>query len=619
MARKKRQESGAPPVSDILAKFKTAETYWGPLHNQMERGNKIFNLELPVTAPAGYNVIYPGTGNTVVMTAADHITGDAPKVKVPEAGLKKDAQRRSEVLEKGLQAALYRFDATTTENTQRTIVINGLWSGMMVSQGPIFNGEAWGLEPIAEEYDSVASYNEDRDGYDTDKRVNWPFLWWAPDPRHVYPDPGTTGKKWVIVHFERIVGEIRAQWPSAKLNGSDGKPLPDDFKMQWYEYWDENYRVYIAGNEELDSRKHRYGKPPFQIRSTGYGNDSSPRPEQRFRAIFWAAESLIQAEIGAFSHRDALIRKTAWSTMLAPINSNFKSLEPGTIQYDQRENLENPAMIRSVSEINPIAIQSVSQEIQELDFEIQKATVPNVVQGIRAKGISSGYGQNSLVAQAKVKYGAAVRNLTTLMQEFLVDLAHCVEYVVQDDVPVWGHTKWGMMDAVLNPTDIDGLKYVVVTINPKLPADRANEIEIGGVLLDRGVIDTDFYLQEYVGVENPGEMRIRVMRDRALQAPEIQRVMSLWAALDGGFIDEVLKMAVAIGMDPGMLLAILGFGTPQQQTPATNQGAGAPQNVAAQRQGGSATMFGGAQKSQPAPGSPSDVRNQAAPGVPIGG
>ena len=254
-----------------------------------------------------------------------------------------------------------------------------------------------------------------------------------------------------------------------------------------------------------------------------------------------------------------------------------------------------------------------------LDAAIQKATVPNVVQGIRARGIASGYGQNSLVAQAKVRYGAAARNLQALLEEFIVDLGRCIENVVGEDVPVWGHTRWGMVDSVLRPADIDGLRYVVVTINPKLPADRANEIEIGGVLLDRGVIDTDFYLQEYVGVEQPGEMRERVLRDRALQDPAIVRVRALAAALKGGYIDYVMEQAQSIGMDPGQLLSVLGFGNPSQQAPAQNQGAGAPQNVAAQRQGSQATLFGGAQKSQPLPGSQSAIRDQAVPGVPIGG
>jgi hypothetical protein len=395
------------------------------------------------------------------------------------------------------------------------------------------------------------------------------------------------------------------------------------------EFWSETHRVYLVGHiapsagssafwngaKAVDAiRTHRYGKPPFQIRSAGYGNDSG-QPDERFRPLFWAAESLIEAEIRAYSHRDALIRNTAWTQMLAPIGSGFDAVEPGTVKEIPVEFL-GTGLIRPVTMVEPMAIQAVSQEIDDLDAAIQKATVPNVVQGIKAKGIASGYGQNSLVAQAKVRYGAAARNLQALLEEFLVDLGRCIENVVGEDVPVWGHTRWGVVDSVLKPSDIDGLRYVVVTINPKLPADRANEIAIGGTLLKEGVIDTDFYLQEYVGVEQPGEMRERVLRDRALQDPAIVRVLALAAALKGGYIDYAMDAAKQIGMDPGQLLAVLGFGNPSQQSPGANQGTGSPMNVGAQQ---GPSMFGGNMKPQPVPGGPSDVRDQSVPGVSIGG
>jgi hypothetical protein len=631
MARRKKRL--APPTpEEILEKFRDAETYWSSLHRQMDTDYRMFNGDMLVDAPDGFEVIDPGSAGTIVMTGADHVAVE-PKVRVPEAGLSRDAQRRSEALEKGFQAALYRFDATEADSIERDLIVNGLWSGMLVSQGPLFDSEAWGKVPVASDYEDAEQYEADAAEYETTKKTAWPFRWDAPDPRYVYPDPGTVGKEYVIVSYERTAGSIKDQWPEwdMRLPGMSGgdKPLSSGTKVQWMEFWSKTHRAYLVGHigsgqskpfyggvGPIDAiREHRYGKPPFQIRSAGFGTRSGP-PENRFRPIFWAARSLLRAEIRAFSHREALIRKTAWTQMLAPLGSGYDSMEPGTVKELPPEAIP---LVRPVSEVQPAAIQAVSEELTDLDFAIQKATVPSVVQGIRARGISSGYGQNSLVAQAKVRYGAIAKNVRSLIEEFLVDLGHCVEHVVEEPVPVWGQTRWGMVDAVLKPSDISGLRYVVVTINPTLPAERANEIEIGGVLLDRGVIDTDTYVQDFVGYENPGEIRERVLRDRALQAPEIVRVLTLAAALKGGYIDYLMEVAGQIGMDPGQLLATLGFGNPSQMAPAANQGAGAPQNVAAQRQGSQATLFGGAMKAQPVPGSPSAVRDQAVPGVPIGG
>lgn len=638
-----------PTNTDILSKYTEAQNYWAQYHYQADQDYKTYKDKQEAQVPDGYNVVRLGTANSIISTAADHITGDSPRIKVPEANDSESALARSERLEKGLQAALWRFQSVLTENPIRTLVINGLWSGMMVAKGPLFLSEEWGDIPIESDYEDKDEYTRDSEDYETNKKVSWPFYWRAEDPRYVFPDPGTVGRKWVIVSYARTVGSVKAQWPSwdGRTPGmsKQSEPLPDTAEVQWVEYWDEYFKCYLLAARPMQvtaapkanyaellgafkrSRsitdmevlgkvyRHKYKKPPFQIRSSGYGSDSG-QPHERFESIITRARPLLNQEIVIHSQLDAIMRRTAWPIVLTTLNSGFDSLEPGTVKEMDEKALQ---LTKSFTELQPQIPQMLMAEADYISQQIQEATFPNVVQGIKAKGIASGYGQNSLVAQAKVKYGAAVVNLSWLLSDAMVDFARCVQYVVDEPVYLWGKTKWGMADAVLKPSDINDLRHVEVTVNPKIPADRANEIEIGGVLVDRGAIDMDTYVQDFVGYENPGEMRKRVLRDRALQSPEILRVMGLWAALKGGYIDKVMEMAVEIGMDPGQLLAILGFGNPSQQAAAPNQGAGAPSQVAAARQGGTATMFGGNLKAQPVPGSPSDVRNQTVPGVPIGG
>lgn len=642
MARRKKPKE--PTVDEILTMYRQAAEYWSQYHFEADANYNVYKDQQAALVPKGYNVVRLGTANSIISTAADHITGDSPRVSVPEASESESAQARSERLEKGLQASMWRFQSALPENPIRTLVLNGLWSGMMVAKGPLFLADEWGDIPIESEYADENSYTEDSQDYEANKKVTWPFYWRAVDPRNVYADPGTVGRKWVIVAYARTVGDIKAQLPewdgrTPEMRKSD-EPLADTVEVWWLEFWSEYHKCYLVGTrpvvakEELatlagyaKSRKvneaamigkvytHRYRKPPFQIRSSGYGSDSG-KPHERFEAIISRARPLLNQEIVIHSQIDAVMRRTAWPIVLTTIGSGFDSLEPGTVKEMDEKAI---TLTKSFTELQPQIPQMLLQEADYISAQIQEATFPNVVQGIKAKGIASGYGQNSLVAQAKVKYGAAVVNLSWLLSDFLVDFGRCVQYVVEEPVYVWGDTKWGRVDATLKPSDINDLRHVVVTVNPKIPADRANEIEIGGVLVDRGAIDMDTYVQDFVGYENPGEMRLRVLRDRALQSPEIGRVMALWAALKGGYIDKVMEMATDLGMDPGQLLAVLGFGNPSQQAAAPNQGAGAPSQIAAARQGGTATMFGGAQKTQPAPGSPSAVRDQAVPGLTANG
>src|SRR3990167_9284159 len=113
MARPKRPKITMPTKEDIQNRKREGERYWGVLHGAMEIDDQYFNLRRPVGAPPEYkeDINYPPTGNSIVVTLADHVAGDSPQVRVPEANLGLKAQGRSERLEKGYQAALARFRA----------------------------------------------------------------------------------------------------------------------------------------------------------------------------------------------------------------------------------------------------------------------------------------------------------------------------------------------------------------------------------------------------------------------------------------------------------------------------------------------------------------------------
>ena len=635
-----RRAQKKPDLDEAISTFRLAEQYWGTLHSEMETDYAIVNNLQTIAVPKDYNAVYTGTAASLIGSAADHIAGDHPTIEVPEANNSVSARERSERLEKGLQGAQYKIDASQSDNIRRTIVLNGLWSGMYVSKGPIFMGEVWGQIPTQDGYTEDTAYQSDLDKYEAEKRLNWPIFRRAVDPRTVFCDPGTMGRKWVIVREMRAVGMIAAQHPDWDKRtagmGKTDKPLADTTIIEWLEYWDEHFRIYSAGGALIDKvREHYYSKPPFQIRSAGYGIDTG-KPEERFRSIIYPARSLINQQIAALNQLDAIMRRTAWPMVLNPTGSPLSTIAPGKVEDIPMEYIDK---IRFVTEFQPVVIQGLMQELDFLEAQIEQATFPNVVKGIRAQGIASGYGQNSLVAEAKVKFGPAVTNLESLEAEFNVDLAHCVQHVIEEPLPIWGKTKWGFLDATLDPDDIRDLQHVVVTVNPKLPTDRANEIAIMQVLLSLGLIDKATAISDYAGYPQPGEMLERIYAERAMDSPEIQKIINLAAALENGYVQKVLDSAKDLGIDPAVLLQMMGFGAnPQQQPPAAPGAPGAPQNIAAQVGVRPAvpptSILGQPNKAQPnAPltgsisgavqqaqtlGTPSNVRDRAVPGVPIG-
>ncbi len=160
-----------------------------------------------------------------------------------------------------------------------------------------------------------------------------------------------------------------------------------------------------------------------------------------------------------------------------------------------------------------------------------------------------------------------------------------------------------------------------MNVTPKLPTDRGAEVEIGNLLMSTGSLDKDTFIQEYAGHQNPQEIRQKVLRDKIMESPEFVRVAVLATAMQTGIIDYVLDTAQKTGADPTAFLQAVGFGTPAPQQPA---GPNAPINpLAAAAQHTPSTAPDATQHAQPSGGfniTPSpqqQVRNQAAPGVPI--
>ncbi len=622
-----------PTIESVFNKMAAAKSYWGIRVMEQNTDYLHFTLQQQINVPDGFNTITPPSGYSIVAAAADHIAGDEPQVQIPVANIKKSAELRSERLEKSVQAALRRFEQESATNPVRTLATNLLWAGMGVSQGPLFDPDAWGDEPVRGDYESESGYDEAKDFYDTQKKVKWPFYWRIIDPRYCFPDPGTNGREWVILNYQRTVGEIKTQWPkwSPKISvqenapgtalsgmlgggtgigiygtgGGSGTYLDTDV-VEWVEYWDSKWRVYIAQNSVISITPHRYGKPPFQIRSAGLGNDSQ-LPHERFRSLLFPARSFLLQEIRAMCQLDAEMRKSAWTQMMTPIGSNFQSVMPGTVVRMRKEDIE---LTKAVTEYRPDVAQGLMQELEMIRSGLEDATYPSVVRGRQAKGIPSGYGQNSLVAQARVRFGPIAAAMESILSEFVSDFLRCVELVVEEPVPIWGPTTRGFVDQILKPEDIHGYYFNMVKINPKMPTDRASEVQIGAQLLQLQAIDLDTFIQDFAGYQQPEEMRTKIRGDQILASPEIQAFLKIATIHELGFLDWAKDISDKIGIPFESVIQSFGLGQPQGGTPTSPPGI---RNVAPQGptvSGANGSLYP-TQQSEPMPGGPMDVASQA--------
>jgi len=548
-------------VEAIKDRASRLESFWGDLHTQQEIDHSIFNLEWAISVPDGYNVVRPGTGNVVIESMADHVGGDGPVVKVPVPNASKKAEDLSEDLEKWLQAALYRFQHRETTPQLRSLIVDMGWGGMAVSFGPVFDSEVWGPDPKVNSTTMTATTrNEAEQAYDEQKKMRWPFIWRTLDPRYVFPDPGTHGRRYVIVKYRRNAGEIAEAWPEWSGRVSDSpQTYRDTDEVDFLELWTPDHKAYIAGSELLQATPHRYGKPPFQIRSAGFGT-ASGKPHERYRSLIWAARSAIVQESKAATQFDAVMRNAAWTHMLTPIGSAFKQLTPGKTTPMNIADIEHT---RAVTEIKPEVVTALMQELGIIDKWVQAATYPSVVRGEKVSDV--GYTTNSLAALARIRFTSIANQIGWLLEDFCADLLNCVEHVVEEPVPIFGPTKRGYIDMVLDPEKINGTRYVTVKLNPKLPIDRANEIQTGAMLRQMGAIDKNTMIEDFAGYEQPEEMRIKIMRDEILERPFIKNILEMAAADQIGLLDWLMQKAQQLGIPSDQILAAMrggGIGAP---------------------------------------------------------
>ena len=601
------EQPTADSIKDHLSRL---ESYWGELHRIQDACHSIYQLALEVNVPKGFKVVYPGTGNTAVEVAADHVAGDGPLIRVPVVKETDDLRKRSEKLEKWLQAAHHRFEEQETMPLTRAVVIDLGWAGMAVTKGPLFDPETWSPDPrLSATSMSKEELKDAIEQYEIEKEQQWPFIWEVVDPRYVFPDPGTHGKKYVVVSYTRNVGEIRAQWKSWKgIRPGGTEEYKDTDEVPFVEWWDCKYKVYMVNREILEIAEHKYGKPPFQIRSSGLGRRSG-KPEQRYRPLIWSAAGMIEQEIYVACQLDAVMRNAAWTQMLTPIGSNFKQLVPGTTVRMKPEDIDKT---KPVTELRGEVVQALLQEHQWVQTKIEDATYPRVVGGQPVPQVASGYGQNSLAALGKLRFGAMAKQTASLLAEGYSDLLHCVEKVVEESVPAYGDTKHGFVQATIGPDDIKGYRYVDVILNPSLITDRANEIATGSQLYDRGLLDDDTMLEDYGGQEQPEEIRVKIARDRILKSPFVQGIMQLAAAEELGLIDWLNEKAEKLGLPPAAIFQSL----MQSLVPGMGGGAGAGAGAGLLGEAGGvngagagtpdSAMFPTAQ-TQPIPGGPSDM------------
>lgn len=515
---------------DVLNLAWIWRSYWMASKRQMINGFHWYHKEIPIVTPKQVEPHVPSTATTLVNDAADHLAGNDPSYLVKATRESQRADEDKQRVQTCLNALFDKLGKDYGHPIHRIMAINGGWSGMMAAKLSI------------------------KEGWDPKNPTPEDLRWQPQDPRWVYPDPGSMGKKAVIVWMQQNVGLIRQQWPDwdghwfpnagwegqfyaspyidvALTNPAGGfigerkrlpQPLNDNATVTWIEYWDEKYKCFIANGVPVfrseygqDLVEHGMGTIPFCIRSAGYGTITG-ETQHRFKSMLSNVFSELDTEAALLTQLKWIVQETAWPIYLAPKDTEGEfDLEPGSLNF-----IENPDSIKAIRTLREDAVEpkAIIDLLQYIKEEIEKATYPRVLKGESPSGIRAGYPIAILSAQAKLKFASP----TDALKGILLDMALKTMQVVKTRFKIPMEVIEGYK---IKPEDYDTYYgRVSVKLEPQLPQDLATKLPILEFLYGSAKFPAAEIIRE-LGYENPEQLRELRMAENLEDDPRVQQVL----------------------------------------------------------------------------------------------
>lgn len=518
---------------DVLNLAWIWRSYWQTSKRQMMTGFHWYHKEIPIVTPKQVEPHVPSTATTLVNDAADHLSGNDPTFVVKPIRESQRADEDKQRIQSSLNAAFEALGSEYGHPIHRVLAIDGGWSGMMCAKVSV------------------------KPGWDIKNPTINDIRWQPQDPRWVYPDPGTLGKKGVIIWMQQNVGLIRQQWPDwdghwFASNFSDGmgytgpyqdvaltglagstqsgrggrrrlqKPLNDNTSVTWIEYWDDKYKCFIANGVPVfvdefgtDMVEHGMGCVPFAIRSSGYGTITGDT-HHRFKSMLSNVFSELDTEAALLTQLKWIVQETAWPIYLAPKDTEGEfDLEPGSLNF-----IENPESIKAIRTLREDAVEpkAIIDLLSYIKEEIEKATYPRVLKGESPSGIRAGYPIAILSSQAKLKFASPQSALKGVMLDMGLKTLEIVKNRFKMSTEVIEGYK-------LKPDDYDTyIGRISVKLEPQLPQDLATKLPILEFLYGSAGFPAAEVIRE-LGYENPEQMRELGFAEKLEADPRVQQVL----------------------------------------------------------------------------------------------
>ena len=383
----------------------------------------------------------------------------------------------------------------------------------------------------------------------------FPIRLLAPEPMTIYPSPDEEygEPSYVFEIYQRTVADIMRKYPNWKPNKSY-KPYEN---VEWVEYWSPKWRCFWA--DEIPVLKggiqpNIYKRVPYIHGYSGLGRKSKDgKPEKLVVGLLRHLHSMFGAEVRLLSFIDSVIGNWAMPRIYGDedVNADEIDMSPGTVT--KLPGLREGAWKISEGFAPPGA---VFQYIGLINSLIQEGGISKSLQGQAPQGVDVGYMYALLVGQARLRFGAPMKNMQVGLERALGFGAYLIENVIKKPVTVQTMRTGKFTETTIKPEDFNGYYKVNVKLEPIDPQLNDQKSLLGFRLWQGGGISHSSFLEEYAGKPNATREMANIVAEKTVMSEEFAQV-ALMAAVKKFGIEEVIGLLKAqqqkgAGSQPGV-------------------------------------------------------------------
>ncbi len=531
-----------PPSFDEIKRLKTDyQTYYQKFHANCAMVDEYYYRRNTSAFPDGHQQITTAKAYSIIETAVNHVDVNNVSITVPLSSPR--AKARAERLQKFYQGEW----ATIKMPVKRDVTRHSFAYGIGFFK-TMWLADRWPDAPILDEFDDDETYKEALDDFQEKRGIANPIDIDNVNPQRMLWDDSKLGPKWAIEFYERMdVDDLKKrfpEWSGETVTNSKGTTGI----VNWMEYWDDKWVVYIANNEVVWSSKHEYGFMPYVPVFPSNTMDSNDRPpEERYQGLLHPIFSLLDEHQRIVNAISALIRSVAWRTLdfgSGPNHASITEIEDVKGKYEIFGGFNTTGKV----EVKPSPMVQVPpelfQQLSTIETQIEESTFPNVIRGIRPKGVSSGFEVSVLSGMGRLVFQGTADGMARGIEQCNSRFAMLIENKVRGKLTVHARTEIHNFDQAIGPEDIRGYHENIVSLKAEAPEEREREAILAMKLWNGGEGLISLYdAMKRSGVINPLEMQVDMQSERSMRGPAIQAAIEQALLERIGLLQQLLSAA----------------------------------------------------------------------------